>query len=133
MGIVLYIDLVVNVYIIPIIYDYYRYRYLCRITFISYLHYSLSYYGIIKLLYKISVDTVLLLCYTRMRVIYIIMCIVLSSSAISWLVVLLQIVTFFYILSLDKDSRQGHNGNHGKAITPDHPAGQASYREGCPG
>ena len=75
----LYIDLVVNVYIIP--------------TILA-----------LFILYKISVDTVLLLCYTRMRVIYIIMCIVLSSSAIIMSLLycykLLQIVTLYLLTTL---------------------------------
>ena len=51
----------------------------------------------------------------------------------SWLVVLLHFVTFCYNLSIDNPAGIGHNGIHGKAIRPDHPASQASYREGCPG
>ena len=65
--------------------------------------------------------TLLLYCAIRVRVSYIIMCIVLSSCP----VVLLHFVTILtncYTLSIDKDSRQGHNGNYGKAIKPDHPA-----------
>ena len=39
----------------------------------------------------------------------------------------LQIVTF---LPIDNPFGQWHNRNHGKAIKPNHPARQASYRQG---
>ena len=54
-------------------------------------------------------------------------------SAHHVIVVLLHFVTLCYNLSIDNPVGIGHNGIHGKAIRPDHPASQASYREGCPG
>ena len=75
----------------------------------------------VSILYKISVDTVVLLCYTRMRVIY---NNVYSANLV--IVVLLHFVTICYNLSIDNPVGRGHNGNHGKAIKPDHPASQAS-------
>ena len=75
-------------------------------------------------MYKISVDTVLLLCYTRMCVLCVIMC------KLLYYYILLQFLQTVTLLPIDNPFEQCHNGNHGKAIKPDHPARQASYRQG---
>ena len=44
--------------------------------------------------------------------------------------ILLQFLHFITLLDVDNPFEQCHNRNHGKAIEPDHPARQASYRRG---